>query len=246
MAKKEWKEELDAVKKHIDNPYIYHIWENYSFPNKFKGRLIELNSNINVYEACFLSQLVNTYIKTYKIKRSLNILEVGLAYGTSTLTIINKARFFEGNVDYDIIDLQQTNRWEKIGIKHIEEFLKETKTKNVYYTVHEEFSTKVIPSLNKFYDIIFIDGGHSTDVVLKDLINSHEILLKNGLMILDDVKHPGVKAAILKFNNSHIKKYYRVIYVSDHKFIKIAKLYQKRFKRSFDNPDSMFCLQKII
>ena len=55
---------------------IYNIYYNYGFT--INDKFIKLNSNINVYEACFTSQLTKKYIELYK-KGKLNILKIGLA-----------------------------------------------------------------------------------------------------------------------------------------------------------------------
>ena len=74
-----YKVELDAVNKYIVNKFIYNIFYNYGFT--INNKIIPLDSNINIYEACFISQLVNIYIKKYKENKKLNILEIGFAYG---------------------------------------------------------------------------------------------------------------------------------------------------------------------
>jgi hypothetical protein len=83
-----YKIELDAIDKYIDNKFIYDIFYNYGFT--INNKIIPLNSNINVYESCFISLLVDIYIKKYKKRAKLNILEIGLAYGTSSLIIMNQ------------------------------------------------------------------------------------------------------------------------------------------------------------
>ena len=50
-----------------------------------------LDSNINVYEALFISQCLNIYIHHIHEKNSkINILEIGLAYGTSSIIMLNQ------------------------------------------------------------------------------------------------------------------------------------------------------------
>ena len=73
----------------------------------------------------------------------------------------------------------------------------------------EKYSTDAMKQLNKKYDISFIDGSHDGKIVIEDIKNSDRILRINGLIIIDDVLHKGVKDAILEFfvkNNN----YYRI------------------------------------
>lgn len=242
-----WTRELNSVKKYINSDYIYFIWEQYKFPKKHNGEYVNLHSNINVYEGCFISGLVHHYLMNFKAKteKTLNIMEVGLAYGTSTLIIMNKVYKFAGKVQYDIIDANQSTQWENIGVNNIEHFMAHIHATNIKYQIHEVYSTEIIPKLTKKYDIIFIDGGHSTEVVINDLNNSHKLLKVNGIMILDDVLHGGVRDALQIFEKTHIIECYRIIYLKGGKYVESKKLYRKRDKISFDDPSSMFCLQRI-
>jgi hypothetical protein len=54
-------------------------------------------------------------------------------------------------------------------------------------TVFEGDSRKVIHStLDNYYDIVFIDGGHEYDIVKSDVENGYKKLKKGGIMVLDD------------------------------------------------------------
>mgnify|MGYP003706142907 CR=1 FL=1 len=239
-----YKKELDAIDKYIDNKYIYDLFHNYGF--NLDNKFIKLDSNINVYEACFISQLIRIYINTYKINlnKSLRIVEIGLAYGTSALIIVNEMIKYKYKTKYVVIDPNQTIQWYSIGIKNIKQFLKYMNTK-LKINLIEKYSTDAMKQLNKKYDISFIDGSHDGKIVIEDIKNSDRILRINGLIIIDDVLHKGVKDAILEFfvkNNN----YYRIsIDKKTNKFIKETKLYNKNIiKQSFHNPSTMYCFQK--
>lgn len=239
-----YKIELDGVKKYVNNDYIYKIFYNYGFilENKF----IPLNSNINIYEACFISMLVDIYIKKYKDNGKLNILEIGLAYGTSSLILMNKLLKYKKSKSYDIIDMNQTKQWKSIGLKNIIAFLK-YENNNLDYKLYEDSSVIILPKMRKKYDIIFIDGSHDEKIVIQDIMNSDKKLIINGLMIIDDVLHYGVKNAILQFFSNN-KNYIKIIVSEDGtSFIEEKKLYNKMaIKKSFFNPNTMFCFQKIF
>ena len=239
-----YKIELNAVKKYIDNPYIYKIIKDYGF--MVEGKFIPLDSNINVYEACFISLLINIYIKTYKTNDTLNILEVGLAYGTSALIILNQLLQYNHNKNYTVIDPNQNKQWKNIGKKNIDLFI-EHMDKTLNYKLLEQYSTDAMPKLKKKYDICFIDGSHEETIVIKDLINSDAKLVVNGLIIVDDVKHTGVKNAVLSFWHCFSKCYKRIsVNAETMSFVLEAELYDNRdTKKSFTNPNTMFCFQKI-
>lgn len=240
-----YKVELNGIKKYVNNDYIYKIFYDYGFT--LKNKFIHLDSNINVYEACFMSILTNIYINNYKKKGKLNILEIGLAYGTSTLILLNQLLKYKKSKSYDIIDMNQTKQWKSIGIENINQFLNIMKCEKLDYKLYEDSSTIILPKLKKKYDIIFIDGSHDEKIVIQDISNSNKKLIINGLMIIDDVLHSGVKNAILQFFYNN-KNYNKISISKDGtSFIEEKILYDKTsIKKSFFNPNTMFCFVKIF
>ena len=241
-----YKIELDAVNKYINNKYIYDIFYNYGF--NLDNKFIKLDSNINVYEGCFIAQLINIYINTYKTtpNEPLRIVEIGLAYGTSALIIINEMIKYKYKTIYIVIDPNQSDQWQSIGIKNIKQFLKHM-DKKLRMRLIEKYSTVAMPKLKKKYDISYIDGSHDEIIVIEDIKNSDRLLVKNGLIIIDDVLHKGVKDAILRFFIGN-KNYSRIsILENSNKFIRENTLYSHNLiKQSFNNPRTMYCFQKII
>lgn len=253
---KKWKTESKNVAKLINNPYLQYVWDKYEFPliRDENNNSIPLDSNINVYEACFISQLIEIYIKTNISKQEINVLEIGLARGTSTITIMNKLlQLFNNKINYDSVDLSQTDYWKNVGMKNIEIFLTTIKKLNVInHTLTQESSVTALPRLRRLYDIIFIDGSHTTEIVIQDLNNSHRMLIPGGLIIIDDVLHKGVQVAINIFKPI-IQKYYSIVYIKKGVMVKSKHLYDfklpvsaRRKKRDVNNPNSMFCIYKNI
>lgn len=252
---KKYSKELDAVKKYIRNDYIYEIFKNYGFSiydkDLKKTIFINLNSNINVYEACFIALCIQIYIsKFYEKSNNLNILELGLAYGTSSLIIANElvlhSQKFKSNINYDIIDKYQSTAWKNIGLQNLNLFIKDNKYIN--YKLYEDFSRKIMSKFkknNNKYDIIFIDGAHDEFTVFHDIYFSHKMLKINGIMILDDVLHEGVKKAIKKFLYKYSKYYRRISIDESQNFRKEYKVYTNdMYKKNFFNPSTMYCFQK--
>lgn len=238
-----YKTELDAVKKYINNKYIYDIFYNYGFT--LNNKFIKLDSNINVYEACFIARLINIYINTYKKNKTLRVVEIGLAYGTSALVIINEIIKYKYKTRYIVVDPNQTKQWDSIGINNIKQFLKHMK-KKLKIKLIEQYSTVAMPALRKKCDISFIDGSHDEKVVIEDINNSDRLLLINGLIIIDDVLHTGVKDAILTFVKEN-KNYIRVSIDDNTSTLKKEETLYSNYmdKKSFTNPKTMYCFQKI-
>ena len=191
-----WKSEFDAINKYIDNKYIYDVFYNYGFTidNKF----IKLDSNINVYEACFISLITKLFLLKNKNKQNINLLEIGFAFGTSALIFMNQLKDYKYTKTYDIVDMNQSTQWNNIGIKNLKLFIDKYNI-NINYNLYEKDSTIILPKLKNQYDIIFVDGGHTYDIVKLDLYNSDKLLKINGIIILDDVLHYGVKKALTEF-----------------------------------------------
>jgi predicted O-methyltransferase YrrM len=140
--------------------------------------------------------------------------------------------------------MNQTLQWKKIGIKNIQNLLSYM-NKKLNYKLHEENSIIAIPKLKKKYDIAFIDGSHDEKIVILDIINCDNKLIINGLMIIDDVLHKGVKNAIFRFIKEY-KNYKRISISNSYDFIEEKILYNpKSEKKSFLNPNTMYCFQKI-
>lgn len=242
-----YKNELNKVKKIINDDYIYHMWYNYGF--KLNNHFIELDSNINVYEALFISQCLQYYIQEYhKPNTKFNLLEIGLAYGTSSIIMLNQLLKLKGKVDYTVIDANQTQQWKSIGFKHMKQYIQiknKNHKKNINVELIEDYSQVAMPKLRKKYDFIFIDGSHDKNIVIQDLENSHKLLKKCGLVLLDDVRHEGVKQAILVFFKKYKQHYKKIIIEKNQLKQENALNFTISNKKNINNPNTMYAYQKI-
>lgn len=82
-------------------------------------------------------------------------------------------------------------------------------------------STKTLPNINNNYDLIHIDGGHSTVVADSDIINSYRLSKQGTIVIMDDYDFPNLHklwdSYIVKYN---LKKLDINVYNSPHHDIK--------------------------
>ena len=61
-------------------------------------------------------------------------------------------------------------------------------------------SSEILPEITWMFDVIFIDGDHSYEAVMNDIVFSSKKLLPEGKMIFHDFMHmPSVKKAVTKF-----------------------------------------------
>jgi predicted O-methyltransferase YrrM len=236
------KKALDDVSSIIDNPYIYDMFYSWSL----KGKQVEFDANITPYEACFITKLIRAFVlekKEKKDKLPLYVVEIGLARGTSAIIILNE--LIKHNSTYTAIDMNQTEEWKNMGRNNIDQFLRVMKKLDYPIQFMEEPSAIAMPKLRETdtkIHISFIDGSHEEADVLQDIENSDKLLVKNGLIILANANHKGVKEAILQFMNDR----YRKVSMDKDMFKTEKELYPKiENEHSVDNPNTMICLQKI-
>lgn len=235
--KEMYKTELNYLDKYINNKYIYDIILHYKIT--INDVTYTLHSNINVYEMIFLGVMA-------EINNAKDILEIGCAYGTSGMVLINSL-IKNGGGNLTSIDPYQTTQWKNVGKYNIDKIIE--LNKNDIIVKHEliqELSSIALNNYvnkNKYFDLIFIDGSHSYLDVLIDIFCSIKLLKKGGLMILDDVLHTGVKQVIneLKFMSNMEKVH--LVEDDTFKIIKSSYFYNN-FDKSYTNPRTMYAYKK--
>jgi predicted O-methyltransferase YrrM len=241
-----YKTELDLLNKYINNEYIYNI--HYSRVIFINELCFFLNSNINQYECIFLNNIIKNYIKTHP-KKIYNIFEIGCAYGTSGMIISNIFTKIKNTLNFWSIDPNQKFQWHNIGDYNINNIIKQSPYKNINWNLIEQYSHESIQylqSLNIHFDICFIDGAHDFINVYGDIVLTDSILNINGIIILDDIKHDGVKESVLYFFKHNDR--YKRIYFNDNlelQYTKSLYTYNKSTK-SFTNPDTMYAFIKLF
>lgn len=160
-----------------------------------------ISSNVNKEEGKFLHNI---------IKKNLfkNVIEVGMAYGISSLYICSSLK--ETNGKLISIDPYQSSQWHNYGIKLIEK-----NELNNYHMLIENTSFVVLPELynkavrtNKYYDMVFIDGWHTFDYTLIDFFYADKLINIGGYIIIDDIRHNSIKQLVdyLLVNYKHYKQ----------------------------------------
>jgi predicted O-methyltransferase YrrM len=161
---------------------------------KLDDKIIKISSSINMTEGNHIKKIIqdNNYKKC---------LEIGMAFGISAVYILEN-----NETSLISIDPFQKTQWNNGGI----ELVKSLKL-NKRHTLIEKKSYEALPTLlndNQNFDFIFIDGWHTFDYTLVDFFYSNLLLNINGIIIIDDALHIGVKKSIdyIKSNYSHYKK----------------------------------------
>ena len=154
-----------------------------------------ISSCINKVEGDFLVDMIKKTNKT-----NIQVLEVGMANGISSLYICNSIKKYNGTLTS--IDPFQETQWQNRGVQ----LLKTNKLDN--HTLIQKKSYVALPALlgNKF-DIIFIDGWHTFDYTLIDFFYADKLLNTRGYIILDDVRHKSLRQLVDYINNNY--KHYK-------------------------------------
>lgn len=160
------------------------------------------------------------YIKKL-LKKKINYLEIGCFEGNSLMYVLKN--FNTKNV-YAVDTWKGSNELQHLNMQNVENsfdynlkdfknsFIKEKKTSDNFFKTNKVF-----------YDLIYIDGSHEYNQVLKDCKNSWYFLNEGGIIIFDDYfwcyyknlfKNPGY--AINCFLKS-IENKYKIILVTKNK-----------------------------
>ena len=128
------------------------------------------------------------FLKSYEKNKKLKLrsfLEIGFASGINN-TILNKFFDFKKNVAIDIV--------QPTGINY-GTFYANLRFKKLALLCGNSTSKEILKSTKALgnYDIIFIDGGHDYNTVKSDFKNYSNLLNKNGLIVLHDIKSNIVK-----------------------------------------------------
>lgn len=139
-----------------------------------------------------VGEFLTSIITAHRPKVSL---EVGLAYGVSSLYIC-EALSKVGATKHYLMDPNQSSEWSNIGL---------TNLRNAGFAdlidFREEMSHLALPQILKegaSIDFAFIDGWHVFDQVLVDFFFIDKMLKVGGVIAFDDTAWPGVRK-VLRF-----------------------------------------------
>jgi predicted O-methyltransferase YrrM len=140
-----------------------------------------------------------------EIKPKLSI-EIGLAYGFSTLFFLDAAAQIGGGRHIAIDPFEET-AWHGIGCQAV----KELNFDNMF----EHIPDTSILALTKMYkegvksDYIYIDGAHNFDFAMVDFFCSNLLLNVGGVVVLDDTWMPSIQK-VVSFIRTNLKGHQEV------------------------------------
>ncbi|HXL81268.1 MAG TPA: class I SAM-dependent methyltransferase [Pyrinomonadaceae bacterium] len=150
------------------------------------GENVKVTSHID--ESC--GELIQNVIRDIRPQVSV---EVGLAFGISTLYILEALKETGGLKLIGMDPAQHDQTWRGGGLRNIQEAGYAD-----LYEFHENTSQQVLPALvalEQGIGFAFIDGWHTFDHTLIDFFYIDQMLEPGGVVVFDDVGGPGIKRA---------------------------------------------------
>jgi predicted O-methyltransferase YrrM len=153
------------------------------------GRLHEIDSitRISREQGCYLYNLHKTHRPELSV-------EIGLAYGFSTIFLLSAMKEGEYGHHIAIDPFQNHPIWKGIGLQKVQELEMASR-----FTFMEEKSITAIPRLideGRKAQFIFVDGDHKFDSVIVDFVLADHICALNGHIIFDDMWMPSIRKVV--------------------------------------------------
>jgi len=170
--------------------------------------------------------LINYFEKNmHEKKRIIDVLEIGSYEGRSSVFFLN---YFD-NINLSCVDTWEgSDEHDKKIMQNIEKnFDYNTKKNSAQLRKFKNNSDDFFKKNNELYDLIYIDGSHHYEQVIKDSINSDKFLRLNGFLLFDDYnfiygnydKNKNAASAINSFLENNQSKY-EIIYIYNQVLLK--------------------------
>jgi predicted O-methyltransferase YrrM len=179
---------INKAKQYI-NEHLMSIINNSG--ELLEGNIFMIHHTTN-YTDVFLNKTKN--ISNLVLNKNIkNVMEIGFNAGFSTLLML----ISNPNIKITCFDLGE----HKYTLPCYEK-MKETFGDRVNIIIGD--STQTLQNEDSIYDLIHIDGGHSTEVAESDIINSYRLSKQGTILIMDDYDFPNLHElwdmCIVKYN----------------------------------------------
>jgi hypothetical protein len=202
----------DTFIKEHDKSGVYHDFLQKFFIETSRRIFIKNNNNNNKNKEVKIHSAIKkeeghsiqSIIKKYKLEKCL---EIGMAFGISAFYILTTNK----DISLTSIDPFQKDpkQWNSSGLK----LIKKLKLNNRHHFI-EDLSYISLPKLlntygKNYFDFIFIDGWHTFDYTLIDFFYADKLLRKDGIILIDDALHEGVKKFV-RYIETNYKNYTKI------------------------------------
>ena len=167
------------------NELLENIFDTKKYTNS-KNQIIDIHSETSRNQCEFIQNI----IKTNNFKKSL---EIGFAYGISTLAITEE--IVRNGGSHLVIDKFENDYWAGNGIDLINKGGYSDKIE-----FYEEYCYIVLPSLlnkGRKFDFAYIDSTKQLDWLLVDFFYIDKLLEIYGVIVFDDVSYPSIRKLLM-------------------------------------------------
>ena len=175
--------ECRSTKPNTRHPIIDEI-ESAGLTKLSDGTLVPIHGNVGPESGKVIQRAIAA-------TRPRMALEVGLAFGISTLYILDAMQQHGGGTLIGMDPAQHDTTWRGGGLHNVQR----AGFRN-QYLFHEESSQIVLPRLaaaGTRIQFAFIDGWHTFDHTLVDFFFIDRMLDVGGIIVIDDVGYPSIR-----------------------------------------------------
>lgn len=150
-----------------------------------RGELVQVHSETSPQQCQFLQQI----IRENGFRKSI---EIGLAYGISTIAIMEE--IVKNGGSHFVIDKFQQQDWAGNGLELVKQAGYDDKIE-----FREQYSYEVLPELlakGQKFDFAYVDSTKQFDWILVDFFFLDKLLAINGVIVFDDVTWPGIRKVL--------------------------------------------------
>ena len=176
-------------KSNASNEIIFYFlltkFKNFFVKNKIKKLKKENMSFLKTKKITHDYFSPHSYNFLYAIKKTeiRNLLEIGSFEGNSSMFF---ARHLPNSKIYCVDNWIGTEEYNNLNFKSLEKNFDENLNKFNNIIKNKCTSDEFFENNNLNFDLIYIDGYHKAEQVLKDFKNAWNVLNKNGILIFDD------------------------------------------------------------
>jgi len=163
------------------NPFLDEIFTTGKYRNS-ENELIQIHSETSKEQCLYLQELI-------RANKCTNTLEIGFAYGMSTLAIVEMVA--QQNGRHTVIDKFEMEDWKGNGLDLVRRAGYEDNLEFV-----GQFCYEVLPQFlreGRVFDFAYIDSTKQFDWLLVDFFYIDKMLKTGGIVVFDDVCFPSIR-----------------------------------------------------
>jgi predicted O-methyltransferase YrrM len=165
-----------------------------------RGQVEDADGNVHDLHSNLGAELLEALYRTVVQYRPKNVLEIGMAYGTSTLAILSALSRLGPDGSLLSVDPGQSTDWKGVGTLNVARAGLGDR-----HTLVEEMDYRALPALldqGSQFDFAYIDGWHTFDYVLLDFFYVDKLLAPSGVVAFNDCDYRAIDR-VLRFLTTH-------------------------------------------